>query len=1446
MTDVRMTGTSGLVDTCRGRQATLRRLFCLLVSFAGVGVSADAVPVTNQPYVWLNSEGATVTADYLLVPTLPQTSATVLFHLDASQTNGWSVGDGGEVTEVPSLTGERKLVNVKPSSWKEEESAQAPRLLTNVAALNGGNALDFGALGSRRVLTFDGNGQTLAGFRSVVVVYDSEEGGGFFLGGAPGTENPGPYAFHRGSSWVASNGSDFTRWDNPLLYNGYGLPALGSHAWHDGVPTAPQFVGFKGDWEVVSFCQPKNVSLETSGLGGGDVRAGYARRSGGMKIAEILFYDQCLSDAERKAVEAYLQKKWFGRSVAGYEGRAATGLVYAHLNTNFGTNGGLGGHSERNVVAVPADSILEVDELKGGHSPISSLEKTGAGTLALGESKGYGAPVRLSEGELSFPRKAIPTAIPQADDAFLHIDASAGNMTTVAGEDGEHVTHWRNESTLPWRGEAVYLHSTNDATRPLLVAHALNGKPVVDFGPAVARGGFRLDLTTNDMVRLTAVDGVVTTIAVVDTTDGGGSLFGFCDHKETWYTNPFTRMSNGVTKFRNGFADPGHNDSYLANNGLTMADCVHYVDGLRVDPTRGYPTPGWHVVAIQTPGCRVTSVGAQDGGFRLAELVSWRKPLSEAETRDAIAYLAAKWLKRRVPGYAAPEGTSDNVNGDVRDLTTADGTAIRVDGTGVARVANLTAEGDFVKRGSGRLQLTGTIVMGGSVRVEDGSVEVVTAPDVTGDCELARDPSFHVDASDPSTMKTTEVDGRKYVMMWFDADGRDNAAVTPNVANSPWLNETDTLNGKPVVDFGEWKSRRSLHFCRALNGIRSAFVVLGSQNGGGDLLGSSFFPYEGASSGLYDFMRGERKVDNVVSLTHLFYGGYFTFFGPIYINGVKGTQTSTLNGGYELIDVHPTAGAHASAFSGTRLGSFDSLGSNHNGGQRLAEVVLYERVLSERERLATRNFLMKKWFNAAAQPLPDPTSETVAIKAIEVAGTTSLGGGNPITTADIYGTGTVVKVGADVLSAGDLADFTGKVEVTEGTLRLTRGYEPLPPELPTEGLTLHLDASRGVTCDATGNIASWANLVEDQAVHHVAAVNASDARATLDSLGFDYAWLKSVNMPRFSSFRFEDADGQLTTNDNVRSIFWVLGSQAGGGFILGGSFDGNRHYGFHRGNNGDVTNPSAAILYNDYGDACVIRQSDWYMNGEKIDPFRKGFSGNWDVVSMISKGQDYATQAEGLAADARYFYNKEQAARLGSQRLAELIMYETILTDDRRRQVEAYLANKWGVGTGRRTADRMEIDVSVAAGATFDLGGTNQHVVAISGAGTVRNGSLTVAGLDASQPVPTMEGDLVFEDGATWTIATAEDRPLSVGGVLTFGTDMRIVLPDVTQAADIVDRTVVVATGAKAYVGLANLDDVTVVTAAVPQIDVRVSFRVTSAGDLVLRGLGRGMCLVIR
>lgn len=151
---------------------------------------------------------------------------------------------------------------------------------------------------SRRmaIQTFNGTKWTGAEIapKFIVLVYGSQAGGGKAIFGSSA------------GSWERSSLTDFSA---PLTGNAK------VEAWMDGRSVVPTTTGFNGDWQIVSL-RPNGLLVQ--GIGFSKVQH---QDAGHCNYAEILFFNEDLTDEERIDVERYLAKKW--NLSASYAGHAA-------------------------------------------------------------------------------------------------------------------------------------------------------------------------------------------------------------------------------------------------------------------------------------------------------------------------------------------------------------------------------------------------------------------------------------------------------------------------------------------------------------------------------------------------------------------------------------------------------------------------------------------------------------------------------------------------------------------------------------------------------------------------------------------------------------------------------------------------------------------------------------------------------------------------------------------------------------------------------------------------------------------------------------------------------------------------------------------------------------------------------------------------------------------
>jgi hypothetical protein len=202
--------------------------------------------------------------------------------------------------------------------------------------------------------------------------------------------------------------------------------------------------------------------------------------------------------------------------------------------------------------------------------------------------------------------------------------------------------------------------------------------------------------------------------------------------------------------------------------------------------------------------------------------------------------------------------------------------------------------------------------------------------------------------------------------------------------------------------------------------------------------------------------------------------------------------------------------------------------------------------------------------------------------------------------------------------------------------------------------------------------------------------------------------------------RFVDRDGGFAPLESIRSVFWVIGSQEGGGYLLGGgtnAANAKTRYNFHRG--GSTAGDAASDPLLSGAAQAEVQKADWRVNGRSVAPLSAGLSGRWDLVSMSMKADAASpTSAEGFAFDGRfrpYEGKYDYSDRTSGQRLAEVLFYGRTLDESEIAATQEYLSRKWAVALPAKSAANS-LSVVLASGTTLDMG-EETSLAGISGSG---------------------------------------------------------------------------------------------------------------------------------
>lgn len=1371
----------------------------------------------------------------------PTELPTPIFWFDCKQTNDWEFTRDANsrlrVVQIPSLVGDGRSLTSEQSDtkfpWGSSLEMLKPIFVASDPSLGGQPMIDLcdgKSLNSQMGLNFNAvyvhEGDTvktnlLDKIGTVFAIYGSDLGGGSFLGGGYGYGANGKRWARRNEPTLSSKSSDSVQRDYPAtIIDGNYAPLAKGTVRHFGHVSAPDASGFSGGWEVFTYrCQSNATSA--SGIGMGDVSPYY--HSGGMKIAEMIFFTEILTDEQVGKIERHLARKWFPerREDVGVNGRTTLGWYRSAASAS----------SLSTTFDIPAGETLELGKLTGGRVKDGvepKVVKTGEGTLEVGDFADYGGTIVARGGTIKFRKRTIPASAAELPEGlFVRFDANdpACCDDLVEGEDGrQYVNGVKNLASGVLLDKQVAAYQPTEASRPWILPNAIGNKSVIDFGLKCAGETQRvLKYATyaNGSYADATLPSVFTVVALVGAQSNGGHIM----------NNMFKRKGDDC--FSVGvFADTSY-AAYWNSYGLRTATQYSrwagqttalnalggrvFVNGRRFgDGNVGYETPGYQVAAWCVPGYTCTMLGGVSasncGNLRLGEILVWLRPLSDEELMDAQAYLAKKWLNQTLAGYK--DDAKDGV-AQIQKLAIEGETTIDVPAGAAARIDKLTlaSNADIVKTGEGTLYLGQDVETKYNLVVKGGAAKVLE-PQVTAQCQLAAGPALHLDASDANSFVLWPKNGTNFVHRWLAQKGLGCAVNTGAVTSHPWLDTENTLNGLPCVNFGVpsygWianGSRPSMQLDHAYDNARSIFVVHGAQNGGNVLFGALTTTFDKnttaqvdwicpGSSGKWTALLAPNANDNLIN-------------GEIRVDGQLTDRTAHPDG-WSLIEFHTLGGVMISALNCQSEGTYGL------GGNRYCEIVVYERLLSEREKVATRNYLTQKWFpDRPLETFPEAVSEkTAAVRTCAADdGATLTLASDLEELASLEGEGVIVKAGSTTLAVDDISGLEGTLDVQAGKVEIKLPPATDVPGLVADGRVLHLDAQDAATLTHAVETSTGSNVISrwESKVGVIAAIplRHPDSAAKTNMpfyLAHDLHGYPVLNMytesgwnARKCSMGLVDANGESVRVVNVRTAFWVLGSQEGGGLLFGGCQKNDRSVPFYRAPYGSAASGSSGSDYRDglvgyatYGTTwpCLATAKYW-VNGRSCSCSTTSvLSGGYDIVAMRLGDGVADADTPNFSALAMWDMTPDYRDWRGHQRLGELIAYDRVLSDEEMASMQAYLKAKWGYTQKSNVNDAT---VNVEAGATFKTTG-NQCVGKLTGAGTV-DGDVTA-------------GRLVAEVGGD---------PLTVTGTFTIAEGLEIELKGVASVTGDLKDTVITVLEANAVTGIENRSSVIFTGDAVPE-----------------------------
>jgi len=638
--------------------------------------------------------------------------------------------------------------------------------------------------------------------------------------------------------------------------------------------------------------------------------------------------------------------------------QAGTTLCVRELDVTSVTGGGTiaAAPGVNATVVIDSDADQTLGAVFADGAGTLRLVKRGKGTLRLAPGQAFTGGLAIEDGKV-IPLRAFEE--PPADGRVFWLDATQTSTLTLDGDNA--VTQWCDAS-----GNGVSFGAYGGThANPTWTASGINGKASVTFSAsAKARlKGSNAALYRTLFIVSRTQEGIITCAGLVG--QAGQDRNGL--RAADWY-------GHGLQwEIATGYADFCYGTSPVIN-GTAGYYALDY----------GKP----QVIVLQKitlPSDRNNNITLSLGGYAsqtdrnyngdVAEVIAYDRVLSADERKLVENYLAEKWENTSFHTPPAPLAASCPVtlgSEGVLDLRGADLAVARVDGAGV--VTNSDAAATFsVARGHG---FTGVVAGPVTLSLQDATAAAVS---LAGGARLAV-------VSGSSTLsaynETLPVDG---LVCWMDA--ADAATVTTNANGevTSWASKVGSMTfaadgslPKPVYQPTGLDGNKPALYYSGSGRMRLAssatltpattFLVWHATAAGVD---------KSTSGGVYGYMNVDAGLRYWSSKT-LQYCYTCSPFSPL--DDCRGNGVALAKDNYgcttaaSVFAADKTHLISAMAAPGRSLNTrYYVLGSYHGNDARsfigwICELVVYNRRLSEAERVQVENHLMAKWRRADAIP----------------------------------------------------------------------------------------------------------------------------------------------------------------------------------------------------------------------------------------------------------------------------------------------------------------------------------------------------------------------------------------------------------------------------------------------------------------------------------------------
>ncbi|MFT5527496.1 MAG: autotransporter-associated beta strand protein, partial [Pirellulaceae bacterium] len=662
----------------------------------------------------------------------------------------------------------------------------------------------------------------------------------------------------------------------------------------------------------------------------------------------------------------------------------------------------------------------------------------------------------LINGDISgdlFPGAPIPELGGVSNGLEMWFDAA----DIDGGNDGATGDPLPGATVQTWNDKSGNNHTATRANaNPNVIGSALNGLPVVE--------------NINDAYFNVAEVGYAKTIfSVVRSTQATWESHGATLNRRTGRASNWLFENGNTTLHGNQLPQRAWKDGGNLAAPFQMAPIDQFMV-LTVEVNAGDPNDA--LFYLGRSDCCITNI-------EMAEVIAYDGVLNDGDRNAVQVYLADKWgisgsfdpvsfsndVTKSGDGTVTIAGdntyqgettvaagtlvaASDTALGTVDGGTTVlDGGTLALDNTIVDLADNATADNTANLTISEALTISGAGAAGmGAISNLNGNNTIVNAIDVQDPTALPEfdltDVQLWLDASDINGDGSVPADGAT-ITNWVDKSGQGHDADV--VSNNPLYVANSSLNNRPVVNFTNDQLATTYNF----DNLGANYTIIGlSRYTGGDnerVIGSTtqnfLFGHHGNRSDRW-YANGWIWQGTGANDGDLSWKTYTGIIGPDVGGGT--TSVDFWANGTQLVD--NGGGFNGGSYKPGRL----ALGGGNGGGfgetsnSEVAEVFIFDRALTDAERLQVELYLDVKYFGAA---FATPGSGTATITSkddtltlnddIQFAELTFDGAGDIDVVGDLLegpaGGSTVVKTGLGTTTILSLNNtYTGPTDVLAG------------------------------------------------------------------------------------------------------------------------------------------------------------------------------------------------------------------------------------------------------------------------------------------------------------------------------------------------------------------------------------------------------------------------------